>query len=162
MPPEEVLITIGVYVADAEPSRWEYWAELLTPPHRLQERDGRGRLLDLAVLRCVGRLSLQPPAFAGPRAFCGISSFTAHSHVIRTSLIRHSHLIRTSFTPPFMPPFMLSCHFHLVKIDSVSSDSHRFCCLVIMMAIASRSVRWNAFSRESFIHTVMRCSSPVL
>ena len=31
-----------------------------------------------------------------------------------------------------------------------------------MMAIASRSVRWNAFSRESFIHTVMRCSSPVL
>ena len=43
---------------------------------------------------------------------------------------------------------MLSCHFHLVKIDSVSSDSHRFCCLVIMTAIASRSVRWNAFSRE--------------
>ena len=56
---------------------------------------------------------------------------------------------------------MLSCHFHLAKIDSVSSDN-RFCCLVFMMAIASRSVRWNAFSRESFIHTVMRCSSPVL
>ena len=35
--PSEGLVAVGVYVDDAAPSRWAYWAELQTPLERLVE-----------------------------------------------------------------------------------------------------------------------------
>ena len=94
--PESVIIAIGKYDGDANPSRrlacslsqrvghlprpashrptgpaqhplhrWSFWAELLTPPEILRERDSSRRLLDLAVLRIRGSLSISPPIFDG-------------------------------------------------------------------------------------------------
>ena len=40
--PERVTIAIGVYEGDAAPSRWAWWAELLTPLEILREKDEKG------------------------------------------------------------------------------------------------------------------------
>ena len=60
-----MVLAIGVYDADALPSRWSYWAELQTPLEILKERDEKRRLLDLAILRIRGTLVLQPAVFTG-------------------------------------------------------------------------------------------------
>ena len=48
--PDRVL-AVGIFEAHNQPSRWAYWAEAETEHELLCEKDGRGRLLDLAVLR---------------------------------------------------------------------------------------------------------------
>ena len=46
--PNRVLV-VGVYEAANQPSRWAYWAEAETEDELLHEKDGKNRLLDLAV-----------------------------------------------------------------------------------------------------------------
>ena len=46
-----LVIAIGVFDGDEEPSRWRYQAELLTKPELLKRREAEGQLIDLAVLR---------------------------------------------------------------------------------------------------------------
>lgn len=65
-PAPEVLIAIGAYDTDGSPSKWAWWAELLTPIDLLREKDASGiRLLDLAILKVRGALALSPAVFAG-------------------------------------------------------------------------------------------------
>ena len=75
----EMLLAIAMYEADDQPSRWAYWAELVTPIETLQRLEesphanGSGmhehsQLLDLAVLRILGRLEIDEPAFRGTGA----------------------------------------------------------------------------------------------
>ena len=68
-----VVICVGLYQGEGKPALWRHRAELLTPVELMQERhagDGAGsrhssaRLLDLAVLRIVADVELDPPAWA--------------------------------------------------------------------------------------------------
>jgi len=65
-----VIIAIGMFQADQLPSRWCYWAELVTPLETLQTMVASpdaphtpNQLCDLAVLRIRGRLSMTPELF---------------------------------------------------------------------------------------------------
>jgi hypothetical protein len=67
-----LILAIGMWEADDQPSRWMWWAELVTPLATLQERcqsphapHSMTHLLDLAVLRICGRLELTPDVFQG-------------------------------------------------------------------------------------------------
>lgn len=60
--PDRVL-AVGLFEAHDQPSRWAYWAEVETEDELLREKDAKGRLLDLAVLRIRGNLTLDPPVF---------------------------------------------------------------------------------------------------
>ena len=63
-----LILAIGMWEGDDKPSKWMYWAELVTPLATLQELhetpDGAmTEGLDLAVLRIRGRLELNPPEY---------------------------------------------------------------------------------------------------
>jgi hypothetical protein len=63
-----VVIMIGLYEGDKLPSRWAYWAELVTPLETLKASfqdaaPGPASFLDLAVLRIRGRLDATPSVF---------------------------------------------------------------------------------------------------
>ena len=59
-----VVLMIGMYQADDLPSRWQYWAELVTPLTTLQTMvDGGKWLQDLAVLHIRGHLEVKPEIF---------------------------------------------------------------------------------------------------
>jgi hypothetical protein len=59
-----IIIMIGLYEADELPSRWRYWAELVTPLAVLQKMwPGTAMLHDLAVLRVRGHLEVTPATF---------------------------------------------------------------------------------------------------
>jgi hypothetical protein len=67
-----VILVIGMWEADDQPSRWMWWAELVTPLATLQEKcqchqgpHSMTHMLDLAVLRICGRLELTPDVFQG-------------------------------------------------------------------------------------------------
>ena len=63
------LILVGMYQADDQPSRWEYWAELITPLNVLQATNPLPwikTLVDLAVLRIRGEIEMSPAVFTGP------------------------------------------------------------------------------------------------
>jgi hypothetical protein len=71
-----VVLAIGIFQGDEQPSVWSYWAELVTPLETLQlleespHTDASGthpytQLRDLAVLRIRGRLELTEPSFRG-------------------------------------------------------------------------------------------------
>ena len=69
-----VILVIGMWEADDQPSRWMWWAELVTPLATLQEMcesphapHSMTHMLDLAVLRICGRLELTPDVFQGLR-----------------------------------------------------------------------------------------------
>ena len=64
------IIAIGMYEAIDQPSRWQYWAQLVTPVPVLQELaehpdapHDKSCLLDLAVLRIRGRLDMIPNVY---------------------------------------------------------------------------------------------------
>ena len=70
-----LIIAVGLFEGDRKPSKWAYWAELVTPLATLQElresptsRQPPGspptQMLDLAVIRILGRLELDPPVFS--------------------------------------------------------------------------------------------------
>ena len=65
-----IVIMIGMFQDDNQPSRWLYWAELVSPLHIIQEIVGNphaphtvNQLLDLAVVRIRGSLEVSPPTF---------------------------------------------------------------------------------------------------
>ena len=65
-----LILAIGMWESDEKPSKWMYWAELVTPLATLQELretpqapHHKTDLLDLAVLRIRGRLELDPPEY---------------------------------------------------------------------------------------------------
>jgi hypothetical protein len=67
-----LILAIGMWEADDQPSRWMWWAELVTPLATLQEKcqsphapHSMTHMLDLAVLRICGRLELTPDVFQG-------------------------------------------------------------------------------------------------
>ena len=67
-----LILAIGIWEADDQPSRWMWWAELVTPLATLQEKcqsphppHSMTHMLDLAVLRICGRLELTPDVFQG-------------------------------------------------------------------------------------------------
>jgi hypothetical protein len=69
-----LILAIGMWEADDQPSRWMWWAELVTPLATLQEKcesphapHSMTHMLDLAVLRICGRLELTPDVFQGFR-----------------------------------------------------------------------------------------------
>ncbi|KOO27777.1 pkd domain-containing protein [Chrysochromulina tobinii] len=69
-----LILAIGMWEADDQPSRWMWWAELVTPLATLQEKSqsphaphSMTHMLDLAVLRICGRLELTPDVFQGFR-----------------------------------------------------------------------------------------------
>jgi hypothetical protein len=69
-----LILAIGMWEADDQPSRWMWWAELVTPLATLQEKWqiphaplSMIQMLDLAVLRICGRLELTPDVFQGFR-----------------------------------------------------------------------------------------------
>ena len=69
-----LILAIGMWEADDQPSRWMWWAELVTPLATLQEKSQSPhaplsmiQMLDLAVLRICGRLELTPDVFQGFR-----------------------------------------------------------------------------------------------
>lgn len=57
-----VLVLIGEYEADDLSSRWKYWAEVKTPYHLLQSKNG-AYLLDLAILQVRGTVDVTPDTF---------------------------------------------------------------------------------------------------
>ena len=65
----EVVIAIGVYEGDDKPSRWKYWAELVTPLNTLAKLvdhpdSGKDQVLqDLAIIRIRGSLDMAPNVF---------------------------------------------------------------------------------------------------
>ena len=80
----EIILAIGVWEGDDLPSRWTYWAELVTPLEVLQELresphapHGVTQLLDLAVLRIRGRLQVTPSIFKG---FDGVPYTVTQKH----------------------------------------------------------------------------------
>ena len=67
-----LILAIGMWEADDQPSRWMWWAELVTPLDTLQQMcqsphapHSMTHMLDLAVLRICGRLELTPDVFQG-------------------------------------------------------------------------------------------------
>jgi hypothetical protein len=67
-----LILAIGMWEADDQPSRWMWWAELVTPLAMLQEKcqchqgpHSMTHMRDLAVLRICGRLELTPNVFQG-------------------------------------------------------------------------------------------------
>ena len=67
-----LIIAVGMYEADDQPSRWLYWAEPVTPLPTLQELVAHPNaphaltcLLDLAILRIRGQLDMTPSVFQG-------------------------------------------------------------------------------------------------
>ena len=67
-----LILAIGMWEADDQPSRWMWWAELVTPLATLQEKSqsphaphSMTHMLDLAVIRICGRLELTPDVFQG-------------------------------------------------------------------------------------------------
>ena len=63
------IILIGLYQADDKPSRWAFWAELITPLSVLQTTKPlpwTKTLVDLAVLRIRGNIEMSPAVFTGP------------------------------------------------------------------------------------------------
>lgn len=67
-----LILAIGMWEVDDQPSRWMWWAELVTPLATLQEKcqsphapHSMTHMLDLAVLRICGRLELAPGVFQG-------------------------------------------------------------------------------------------------
>eukprot|EP00966_Prymnesium_polylepis_P159546 3687121-Prymnesium_polylepis.1 len=60
---EHLVIAIGVYSGEAQPSEWKYYARMVTPPIVLKERKKMYGLMDLAVLKLEGTLTMDPPAY---------------------------------------------------------------------------------------------------
>ena len=63
------LILVGMYQADDQPSRWDFWAELMTPLSVLQTTNPlpwKETLVDLAVLCIRGKIKMSPAVFTGP------------------------------------------------------------------------------------------------
>ena len=57
-----VVMLLGEYEADDLSSKWKYWAEVKTPFSVLQQQHGGG-LLDLAILKIGGTVSMTPDIF---------------------------------------------------------------------------------------------------
>ena len=71
--PEAIVILIGTYMSDAEPSEWKYSAKLKTPEALLKEEvpfgsSGSKSLLDLAVLEVNRYIDVKPSAYQGLNA----------------------------------------------------------------------------------------------
>jgi hypothetical protein len=64
---ENCVVLIGAYAGDAEPARWAYAAEVLTPLAVLREKHA-GQLLDLALLQITSAVTCDPPHCLGKAA----------------------------------------------------------------------------------------------
>jgi hypothetical protein len=64
---ENYVVLIGAYTGDAEPARWAYAAEVLTPLAVLRE-EHEGTLLDLALLQIASAVTCDPPHCPGKDA----------------------------------------------------------------------------------------------
>ena len=68
--PQHVMIVVGLYQSEGEAARWRHRAELLTPASLLRRKVGfrssssRQVYIDLAVLRIIGDVELDPPTWA--------------------------------------------------------------------------------------------------
>ena len=70
LPPEQVIILVGIFTHNDQSSIWRYRAELVTPQDLLMEMTSFNNkpsraLLDLAVLRVVRDIEIRPPRYQG-------------------------------------------------------------------------------------------------
>jgi len=119
-----VIIAIGIYKADDQPSQWCYWAELVTPLASLQELvehpdapHAPTQLRDLAALRIRGRLTMTPQVY--------------HSYLTKYSIIaKHpvDDVLAGEATPlppgvPLGNPELLECNRDMITIFGWFSPS---------------------------------------
>ena len=119
----KVIIAVGIYEADGGPSKWAYWAELVTPLATLQElrpspHDPPGspptQLLDLAVIRIRGRLELDPPTYSGMSTDYSLKKKHAASLV-------NGHAVLNPPLPDGLPLRDLNAEPLTVNVDMVNS-----------------------------------------